>query len=123
MEIQIDTEAVFASPLDCLEEVGPANFGKEWLSRVDFDSPERKWNADPIETSSGNLSEIFFGDEGSIMVFYSAEITVSLLDESMEGPLVDGIGVKGLIEGRSNEWFDDKPATKINPAVNIINSS
>jgi hypothetical protein len=107
MEVEIDSKTVFTGPFDCFEEVRPANFGKEWFPRIDFDRPEGKWNTDPVQTGSSDLSEIFLGDKRVVMVLDGAEVAVTGLDESMEGPFVDGVGIEWFVEGRSDKGFDD----------------
>ena len=61
MQVEVDADAIFTCPLDGLEEVLPRDVCKERLAIACFDGPVCDGNANIVETSTGNLSEILFG--------------------------------------------------------------
>lgn len=65
MQVQVDAQAVFASPLECLEGVLPGDLFQERLVGILLNDPEGDGQTDPVEAGRGDLGEIFFGlDEG-----------------------------------------------------------
>ena len=48
VQVEVDPKAIFASPLDRLEEVSPADVRKERLSGENLDHPVRDGDADPV---------------------------------------------------------------------------
>jgi hypothetical protein len=111
-KVKVDTKTVLAGPFDRFHEAGPTDLREERLSGIEFDGPERKGNY-PLRTGRSDLSEVFLCDERLIMVLDGAEVAVTCLDESMESPFVDGVGIEWLIEGRSDEGSDDQPASEL----------
>jgi hypothetical protein len=59
------------------------------------------------------VTKVFLCAEPLIMVLSGAEVAVACLNESMESPFIDGIGIEWFVEGRSNEGFDDQPASEL----------
>lgn len=115
MKVEVDPKSVLAGPLDSFEEVLPAHALEEGFTGIRLDGPETDGDTDPVEAGSGDLSEIFLGDEGPVVLFEGIEIPIAGAKLFTEGPFVNGVWEKGLVHGGGNERFEIEPATKVNP--------
>jgi hypothetical protein len=63
MEVNLHAQAVFASPLESLENIFPTGLSQERLIAPCLDRPKRDRNPDPIQAGSGNLGKVLLGLE------------------------------------------------------------
>src|SRR6516225_3045997 len=68
MQVEKNTKAVFPCPVECLECILPAHFGKERFSLPCVYGPEGYREADPIESCASNLSKVFLRLKCSITI-------------------------------------------------------
>ncbi len=60
MQIEINTDSVFATPFNGFEEIGPRRSDKEGFVVHGLDGPEADRNTDPVQSCACNLSDVLF---------------------------------------------------------------
>ena len=128
MQIQIDPQPILSRPSQHPQNILPTDPLQEWLrhrlpTRIHthvfprLHRPERYGDPNPIQTGAGDLRDIFFGDEGVVVVFEGL-LEVGA-EESGQGPFVVGCAVEGLVECGRDEGFEDEEAAEVDTEVRV----
>lgn len=111
MQVEVDTQAILASPFDRFEEVLPRDLSEERFSLGHFNGVVAEGNADPSQPSCSNLGKVSLGDESRVVMLDDLRKPAPKI--LAERPLVNSglVGVdEGFKEAWSDEWFENEPA-------------
>lgn len=63
VQVQIDAQAIFATPFDSFQEVRPGDSLEEWFTRLCLDCPEWQGDPHPVQSRTSNGCKVRFRDE------------------------------------------------------------
>lgn len=69
MQIEINPQSIFPRPPKQAYNVLPAHALQERLPWENLDGPVRNRHSDPVQTCSCYLGDVFFCDEGVVVIF------------------------------------------------------
>ena len=111
VQVKLDSKSILARPLQCLNDVLPANALEERFVAKRLEGPETDGQTDPVETGVGHEHKVFLGNEG--LVVFLHDLGHSISHVLAERELVDGgtgsaVGIL-FVQARNDEGFSDEP--------------